>query len=181
MENVNKTDLKKLDEDIDYDENKAKLILKSLARNESTTVSNQSLLKDIIENDDSSLSKNTLVKYLNAFNRMFLIKNQEPFSPNISSSLRVKQMEKRHFSDPAMAYAMLRLTPNKMMNDLNTFEFMFEALVERDLSIYAQAINANLYHYQDYKNNEIDAVIELNDENWCAIEIKLGLNKVEEG
>lgn len=181
MENVNKTDLKKLDEDIDYDENKAKLILKSLARNESTSVSNQSLLKDIIENDDSSLSKNTLVKYLNAFNGMFLIKNQEPFSPNISSSLRVKQMEKKHFSDPAMACAMLRLTPKKMMNVLNTFGFMFEALVERDLSIYAQAINANLYHYQDYKNNEIDAVIELDDGNWCAIEIKLGLNKVEEG
>lgn len=68
-----------------------------------------------------------------------------------------------------------------MMNVLNTFGFMFEALVERDLSIYTQAINANLYHYQDYKNNEIDAVIELDDGNWCAIEIKLGLNKVEEG
>ena len=181
MENVAKTDLKQLDKDIDYNEHKAKLILKSLARNESTTVSNQSILNDIIENDNSSISKNTLSKYLDAFNRMFLFNNQEPFSSNIRSSLRVKQMEKRHFSDPAMACAMLKLTPKKMMNDLKTFGFMFEAMVERDLSIYAQAINAKLFHYQDYKNNEIDAVIELEDGNWCAIEIKLGLNKVEEG
>lgn len=181
MENVAKTDLKQLDKDIDYNEHKAKLILKSLARNESTTVSNQSILKDIIENDNSSISKNTLSKYLNAFNRMFLFNNQEPFSTNIRSSLRVKQMEKRHFSDPAMACAMLKLTPKKLMNDLNTFGFMFEAMVERDLSIYAQSLNAKLFHYQDYRNNEIDAVIELEDGNWCAIEIKLGLNKVEEG
>ena len=180
MENVTKTDLDQLDNDLDYNEHKAKLILKSLARNESTTVSNQSILKDIIENDDSSISKNTLSKYLDAFDRMFLFNNQEPFSPNIRSSLRVKQMEKRHFSDPAMACAMLHLTPKKMMNDLNTFGFMFEALVEHDLSIYAQAMNAKLFHYQDYKNNEIDAVIELDDGNWCAIEIKLGLNKAEE-
>ena len=181
MENVAKTDLKQLDKDIDYNEHKAKLILKSLARNESTTVSNQKILDDIIENDNSSISKNTLSKYLDAFNRMFLFNNQEPFSPNIRSSLRVKQMEKRHFSDPAMACAMLKLNPKKMMNDLKTFGFMFEAMVERDLSIYAQSLNAKLFHYQDYRNNEIDAVIELEDGNWCAIEIKLGLNKVEEG
>lgn len=181
MDNVVKTDLKQLDKDIDYNEHKAKLILKSLARNESTTVSNQRILDDIIENDDTSISKNTLVKYLNAFNRMFLFNNQEPFSPNIRSQLRVKQMEKRHFSDPAMACAMLKLTPKKMMNDLKTFGFMFESMVERDLSIYAQALNATLFHYQDYKDNEIDAVIELDDGNWCAFEIKLGINKAEEG
>ena len=181
MENVIKTDLRKLDKDVDYNEQKAKLILKSLARNESTTASNQSILNDIIENDAESISKNTLVKYFDAFNRMFLFNNQEPFSPNIRSSLRVKQMEKHHFSDPAMACAMLKLTPKKMLNDLNTFGFMFESMVERDLSIYAQAMNAKIFHYQDYKGNEIDAVIELEDGNWCAFEIKLGLNKAEEG
>ena len=135
MENTIKTDLRKLDKDIDYSEHKAKLILKSLARNESTTVSNQSILKDIIENDCESISKNTLTKYLDAFNRLFLFNNQEPFSPNIRSSLRVKQMEKRHFADPAMACAMLNLTPKKMLNDLNTMGFMFEALVEIKLGL----------------------------------------------
>ncbi len=181
MENVIKTDLKKMDNDIDYNEHKAKLILKSLARNETTTASNQSILDDILENDKESMSKNTLVKYLDALNRMFLFNNQEPFSPNIRSSLRVKQMEKRHFSDPAMACAMLKMSPKKMLNDLNTMGFLFEGMVERDLSIYADAINAKLFHYQDYKGKEIDAVIELEDGSWCAIEIKLGINKAEEG
>lgn len=180
MNNVIKTDLNQLDHEIEYNEHKAKLILKSLARNESTTVSNKKILDDIIENDSSSISKNTLVKYLNAFDRMFIFNNQEPFSTNIRSSLRVKQMEKRHFSDPSMACAMLNLTTKKLMNDLNTFGFMFEGMVERDLSIYAQSMNAKLFHYQDYADNEIDSVIELEDGNWCAIEIKLGINKAEE-
>ncbi len=179
MENLIKNDLTRLDKNISYDKQKAKLILKSLARNESTRASNQKILDDIIENDAESISKNTLIKYLNAFNRMFIFNNQEPYSPNIRSSLRVKQMEKRHFSDPSMACAMLKLTPKKMLNDLKTMSFMFEALVERDLAIYAQANNAKLFHYQDYKGNEIDAVIELEDGAWCAFEIKLGLNQAE--
>lgn len=83
-------DLHKIDSDIEYDSKKAKLNLKSLARNESTTVSNQTILNDIIENDKESISKNTLVKYLNAFNRLFILNNQEPFSTNIRSSIRVK-------------------------------------------------------------------------------------------
>ncbi len=90
-------------------------------------------------------------------------------------------MEKRHFSDPSMACAMLKLTPKKLFSDLNTFGFMFESLVERDLFIYAQAMKAKLYHYQDYKGNQIDSIIELEDGNYIAIEIKLGLNKAEEG
>ena len=180
IENVIKTDLKKIDRDIGYNEQKAKLILKSLARNESTTASIQRILDDIIENDKESISKNTLIKYLDALNRMFLFNNQEPFSPNIRSSLRIKQMEKRHFSDPAMACAMLNITPKKLLNDLNMMGFLFKAMVERDLSIYADGINAKLFHYQDYKGREIDSVIELEDGNWCAIEIKLGINKAEE-
>ncbi|WP_029513645.1 ATP-binding protein [Mycoplasmopsis primatum] len=179
IENIVKIDLKQIDKDIEYNEQKIKLILKSLARNESTTISNQSILSDILENDKESISKNTLVKYLNILNRMFLFNNHEPYSPNVRSSLRVKQMEKRHFFDPAIACALLKLNSKKLIQDLHTMGFMFEAMVERDLSIYAQSLNANIFHYQDYKGNEIDAVIELEDGNWCAFEIKLGINQVE--
>ena len=70
---------------------------------------------------------------------------------------------------------------NLTFSDLNTFGFLFEALVERDLSIYAQSFGGKLFHYQDYKNNEIDAVIELEDGEWCAFEIKLGAKKIDEG
>ena len=181
MEGVIKEDLNKLDnENIEYDTHKVKLLLKSLARNETTTASDSKLLSDIISNDKESMSRNTVEKYLQTLDRLFLFNNQPPFSVNTRSSLRVKQMEKRHFSDPAMAAALLNLNPKKLLNDLNTFGFLFEALVERDLSIYADSFGGKLYHYQDYNNQEIDAVIELDDGEWCAFEIKLGTNKIDE-
>lgn len=179
IENVIKTDLNKLNDDTLYNQHKAKLILKSLARNESTTVSNQTILNDIDENDNSSMSKNTLSKYIDAFDRIFLFNNQEPYSSNVRSSLRVKQNEKRHFCDPSLAASLLNLNIDKLLNDLNTFGFLFESLVIRDLSIYTQTIEGKLFHYQDYKDNEIDAIIELNSGDTIAIEIKLGLNQAE--
>lgn len=181
MDGVIREDLNKLDDGTEYNQKKVQLILKSLARNEATTVSDSSVLKDIVANDEDSLSRNTVAKYLAALGRLFLFNNQEPFSPNIRSGLRVKQAEKRHFSDPSMAAAMLNMTVKKLFGDLNTFGFLFEALVERDLGIYAQSFGGKLFHYQDYKNNEIDAVIELEDGEWCAFEIKLGAKKIDEG
>lgn len=181
MEGVANEDLNKLDDEIKYNSAKVLLLLKSIARNESTTVSDSSLLKDIIANDDNSMSRNTIAKYLAALDRIFLFNNQDPFSPNYRSGLRVKQSKKRHFSDPAMAAALLNMTPNKLIGDLNTFGFLFESLVERDLSVYAQSFGGKVFHYQDYRNNEIDAVIELEDGEWCAFEIKLGARRIDEG
>lgn len=83
MENMTKNDIKQLGDGVKYNEHKAKLILKSLTRNASTTVSNQKNLNDIIENDSTSISENTLIKYLNAFEKIFLFNNQEPFSTKI--------------------------------------------------------------------------------------------------
>ena len=181
MEGVIKEDLNKLDDGTEYNRQKVRLLLKSLARNESTTVSDSSIVKDIVNNDEDSMSRNTVAKYLAALERLFLFNNQPPFSPNFRSRLRVKQAEKRHFADPAMAAALLNMTEQKLMGDLNTFGFLFESLVERDLSIYAQSFGGKLFHYQDYKNNEIDAVIELEDGEWCAFEVKLGAKKIDEG
>ncbi len=181
MEGIINDDLNKLNDGTEYDRQKVRLLLRSLARNESTTVSDSSLVDDIAASDSGSVSRNTVAKYLAALGRLFLFNNQEPFSPNFRSSLRVKQAEKRHFSDPSMAAAMLNLTAGKLLSDLNTFGFLFESLVERDLGIYAQAFGGKLFHYQDYKNNEIDAVIELENGDWCAFEIKLGAKKIDEG
>ncbi|MDE6361620.1 MAG: DUF4143 domain-containing protein [Clostridia bacterium] len=166
-------------DDIKYDVHKMKLLLRSLARNESTTASNNSIIGDIKEYDGESIDADTLVRYIDVFNRLFLLDNQQPFSTNIRSSVRVKQSEKRHFCDPSLACAILKANPERLMGDLETFGFMFESLCERDLRIYAESFDANLYHYQDYKNREIDAVIELQDGRWCAFEIKLGAKQID--
>lgn len=171
-------DLYRLD-GISRDKHKVKLLLKSLARNESTTVTNSTLKNDIKEIDNEDIDVDTLSSYLDAFDRLFLLDNDEPFSTNIRSSVRVKQAEKRHFADPSMACALLNITEDKLINDLETFGFLFESLVIHDLKVYADSFNAKCYHYQDYQNKEIDQVIELEDGSWCAFEIKLGANQID--
>jgi predicted AAA+ superfamily ATPase len=137
------------------------------------------LKKDISGVDNENIDDETISDYLDVLRRMFLIDNQLPFSSETRSSIRIKQAEKRHLADPSLACALLKLAPQGLVNDLETFGFLFEALCVRDLRVYANAFGAELYHYQDYKNNEIDAVIELPDKRWCAIEIKLGANQIE--
>lgn len=158
---------------------KMRLLLRSLARNESTTVSNKTLKNDIKEIDDEDIDTATIADYLNILDRLFITDNQKPFSTKIRSSVRIKQSEKRHFCDPSLACALLNITSHMLLNDLETLGFLFESLCERDLKIYAESIDAHVYHYQDYKNREIDTIIELNDGRWCAIEIKLGANQIE--
>lgn len=158
---------------------KMKLLLRSLARNESTTATNKALKNDVKDMDDENIDVETISSYLDIFSRLFIIDNQQPFGTKIRSSVRVKQAEKRHFSDPSLACALLDATPEKLLGDLETLGFLFEALCERDLKIYARTFGAKLYHYQDYSNREIDAVIELPDGEWCAFEIKLGANQID--
>ena len=161
------------------DTQKMRLLLRSLARNESTTVTNRTLMRDIKAVDDEDIDGETVSAYLDIFKRLFITDNQPPFAAGIRSSVRIKQAEKRHFSDPSLACALLRATPAGLIGDLETLGFLFEALCERDLRIYAESFDANLYHYQDYQNQEINAVIELADGQWCAFEIKLGANQID--
>lgn len=161
------------------DVHKMKLLLRSLARSESTTITNKRLKNDIKEIDDEDIDTETVAAYLDIFERLFLLDNQPPFAAKIRSSVRVKQAEKRHFADPSLACALLKATPEMLIGDLETLGFLFEALCERDLKIYSDAFDANLYHYQDYNNREIDAVVEMPNGDWAAFEIKLGANQID--
>lgn len=158
---------------------KMRLLLRSLARNESTTATNKTLKNDIRENDDEDIDVETVKEYLDIFERLFITDHQLPFSVGARSSVRVKQAVKRHFADPSLACALLKVTPESLLGDLETLGFLFEALCERDLKIYAETFGASLYHYQDYSGREIDAVIEMPDGSWCAFEIKLGANQID--
>lgn len=156
------------------DVHKVDLLLRSLARNESTTASIATLCSDISGTDGETVDSDTVSAYLSALQRLFVIENQKPFHANIRSSVRVKQAEKRHFCDPSLACAILRLVPERLIGDLNFMGFLFEALVERDLRVYADSFGAQLMHYQDYSNRELDAVIEMENGDWAAVEVKLG-------
>ena len=173
-------DIFKLD-DKAYDIKKISLLLRSLARNEATTASVKALARDITEVDGAKVDTDTISNYLSLLDRLFLLRNQPAFDTNIRSSIRVKQMEKRHLADPSLACALMGAKADRLLADLKTFGFIFEGMVERDLLIYAGAIGGKLFHYQDYNNGEIDAVIELEDGRWGAFEIKLGADRIDEG
>ena len=166
-------------DDIRRDSSKMLRLLKSLARNESTTVSNKTIKRDIRDVDGVDISDQTVSEYLDVFRRLYIIEDQPPFNPNVRSSVRVKQMSKRHLTDPSIACSLLGLDENGLISDLETMGFLFEALCERDLWIYAQSLGGKLFHYQDYKEKEIDAVVEMQDGTWGAFEIKLGANQID--
>ena len=169
---------------VNRDKQKMEMLLRSLARNESTISSNNVLMKDVDDNvtqEDVSVSRNTVTDYLNVLTRLHLIENQNSFMYKIRSRLNVGKNPKRHFIDPSLGCAVLNITPDKLINDLETMGLYFEALCERDLKIYAESIGAKLYHYRENDTGiEVDAIIEIADGEYGAIEIKLGSNKEEE-
>lgn len=177
-----------LDKDINdekkRDKNKMRMLLKSLARNESTIVTNQTLLKDIenySNNNELIESRNTLTDYLDVLARLYVIENQEAYSENYRSPERIGKAPKRHFIDPSLACAALELNASKLIEDLNTFGFMFESLVERDLKIYMEYLGGHLYHFRDNVSGlEVDSILEFKGGEYAAVEIKLGNNKIEE-
>lgn len=169
---------------VNRDKQKMEMLLRSLARNESTISFNNVLMKNVDNNvtqEDVSVSRNTVTDYLNVLTRLHLIENQNSFMYKIRSRLNVGKNPKRHFIDPSLGCAVLNITPDKLINDLETMGLYFEALCERDLKIYAESIGAKLYHYRENDTGiEVDAIIEIADGEYGAIEIKLGSNKEEE-
>lgn len=178
INSVLKSDIFKVD-NIKRDSHKLELLLRSLARNESTTITNSKLVKDVKDIDSEDINIDSITSYLNLINDLYLVENLPPFSNKIRSSLRVKQREKRHFVDPSLVCALLNVTKDKLLSDFQFLGFVFDSLVIRDLLTYVDGFNAKLYHYQDYNNDEMDAVIELEDGEWCGVEIKLGAHQID--
>lgn len=175
---------KDIHDDKKRDKNKMAMLLKSLARNEATIANKNTLLKDIEDyaNEKEIIeSRITIDDYLDVLNRLHIIENQNAYNENYRSPERVGKSAKRHFADPSLACACLDLTKDKLINDLKTFGFMFEALVERDLRIYIEYLGGKLFHFRDNVTGlEVDSILEFNDGEYAAVEIKLGFNQVDE-
>lgn len=172
------------DEDKKRDKNKMKMMIKSLSRNETAIISDKTIVKDIEKYETSEellSSRTTIDDYLDVLDRLHLIENQEAYSENYRSPERIGKSPKRHFTDPSLACACLDLTVDKILNDFKTFEFLFEALVERDLRIYMDYLDGHLYHFRDRITGlEVDSILEFSGGDYEAIEIKLGFNQVED-
>ncbi len=166
------------------DRNKMLMIMRSLARNETTLVGSKTIVKDIedYENEEELVkSRTTILDYIDVLDRLHLIENQEAFSLNYRSSNRVGKVVKRHFTDPSLACACLDLTIQKLLLDHDTFGLLFEALVERDLRIYMDFLDGHLYHFRDNTTgDEVDSILEFANGEYAAVEIKLTSKGIED-
>ena len=166
------------------DSNKMRMLIRLLSRNESSIAGNETIVKDIeeFENSDELLeSRITVSDYLNVLDSLYLLNNQDAYSINYRSSKRVGKSPKRHLVDPSLACASLDLSVEKLLMYHNTFGFMFEALVERDLRIYIDYLDGRLYHFRDNSSgDEVDAILEFRNGDYAAVEIKLSEGGIEE-
>lgn len=175
------SDISRVD-DINRNPERVKNLMRSYARNIGTQVSNETIKKDMINNDSFSLDTDTVLSYINALKKIFVIEESLAWNPNLRSKTAIRTGKTRYFVDPSIAVATLGMRPNDLINDLNTFGLIFETLCIRDLRVYAESINGIVYHYRDASDLECDAVIHLRDGSYGLIEIKLGGDKlIEEG
>ena len=160
------------------DPKRMQAVLRSYARNIQTLTSNKVILDDI-KSKDIDISEATLYSYLNILERLFIIEETSAWAPKIRSKTALRTSNKKGFVDPSIAAAILGLTPDMLLKDFETFGFLFESMCMRDLRIYAEQLNGEVFYYHDQYGLESDAVIRLNNGNYALVEVKLG-NKAEE-
>lgn len=165
---------------VQRNEELARAILRSYARNISTLAKKSNMLKDVVANFET-VAMNTFDSYLNAFQRLFVIQDIPAWCPAIRSASAIRSGMKREFCDPSIAVAALGLTPQMLEMDLKTFGFIFETMCIRDLKAYSQSLRGSLAYYHDRYDLETDAVLRIANGQFALIEFKLGSSDIEEG
>ena len=169
-------------DDVKKDAEKVKRLMRSYARNQGAQVPNTVLSRDISANEDKTISEETVASYVDALRKIFVVEDMPAWNPNLRSKTAIRSSDTRYYIDPSIAAAALGIGPNDLINDLNTFGFLFETLCIRDLRIFADSLGGEVYHYRDKDGQECDAVIHLRNGKYGLIEIKLGGEKlIEEG
>ena len=176
------TDILRLD-NVTRNTERAKRLLRAYARSIGGQMNVSELSKDVIHNENNKLgSVPTIYDYINALKKIFVLEDACAWNPNLRSKTAIRTSDTRYFTDPSIAAAALGLGPNDLIDDIKTMGFFFENLCIRDLRVYADALDGNIYHYRDKNGLECDAVIHLRNGSYGLIEIKLGGNKaIEEG
>ena len=178
---VVRSDINRAD-NIQKNAEKVRRLMRSYARNQGSQVPNTVLARDVSANDEESMSQETVATYLNALRKIFVVEDMPAWNPNLRSKTAIRSSDTRYYVDPSIAAAALGIGPNDLINDLNTFGFIFETLCVRDLRVFADALDGQVYHYRDKDGQECDAVIHLRNGQYGLIEIKLGGDKlIEEG
>lgn len=173
VDSVIQRDIQRVDK-VKRSAERAKLLLRSYARNISQQVSYGTIKKDMLSNDASTLDEDTVADYIKALKKLFVIEDLAAWNPNIRSKAAIRTSDTRHFVDPSIGTAILGLGPKDLINDLKSFGFFFEDMVVRDLRVYAEALDGELYHYRDSSGLECDTVLHRRNGSYALMEVKLG-------
>ena len=152
---------------------RVRAVLRSIARHISSPTNNSTILKDLIANDEQ-LAEKTITDYTDALKKLYIIEDLPVWPVAMRSKTAMRTTPKRHLTDPSIAGALLGASKEKLFNDFNTFGLLFESLVIRDLRAYTESLDGKVFCYRDKLGNEVDAVVQLNDGRWGAIEVKMG-------
>jgi predicted AAA+ superfamily ATPase len=177
VEDTIRLDLPRLD-GVQRDPERVRRLLASLARYTACPVRNGALAADVGGEEDP-IKRQTVGEYIDALSRVFVVENLAAWDPALRSASRLRQTAKRHFVDPSIAVAALGTHPSHLERQVDTLGLLFESLVVRDLRIYAQALDARVFHYHDNTGLEADAVVETRDGRWAAFEVKLGRRDID--
>lgn len=172
-DSVVSNDINRVD-DTDRDEELAKRIMRSYARNQGTQATVGTILADIKNNGDERMSDSTVYSYIKALKEIFVIEDSIAWNPNLRSKTAIRTSDTRYFIDSSIATAALGIGPKDLINDMESFGFIFETMAVRDLRIYADALDGKVYHYRDKNNLECDAVIHLRNGSYGLVEVKIG-------
>ena len=170
-------DIQRVD-DVERNPARVRQFLRSYARNISTMVPLTTILADVHSND-IGFSDTTMYSYVNALRRIFVIEDIPAWKPSLRSKTAIRTSDKRQFVDPSIAAALMHANIDSILNDMNYFGFLFESLAARDLRVYAQALDGDIFHYHDKNELEADLVIRLHDGRWAPVEVKLGSREIE--
>ena len=159
---------------ISRDKDRTRRLLRSYARNIASQASLETVRQHILANDTDTFDSATLYSYINALKKIFVIEDSPAWNPNLRSKAAIRTTETRYFVDPSIAAAALSIGPNDLINDLHTMGLLFENLCVRDLRIYADLLDGEIYHFRDKSGLECDVVLHLRNGSYGLIEIKLG-------
>lgn len=151
-----------------------RLLMRSYARNQGSQATIGTIVVDMMTNDENEIGVKTAGSYLDALRKIFVIEDSEAWNPNLRSKTAIRTANTRYFIDPSIGTAVLGLGPKDLINDLNTMGLFFETLCVRDLRIFADALDGQVFHYRDKSGLECDAVIHLRNGRYGLVEIKLG-------
>lgn len=159
-----------------------KMIVRSFARHISTEAAISTIIADVRQSNERTMDPKTFDDYMEALKDLYIIEDMEAWNPNIRSKTSIRSTPTRHFVDTSIACRSLGISPNDLMQDLESFGLFFEDMAVRDLRIYADTLGGEVRHYRDNAGLECDAVVHLEDGRWGAVEIKLGGDKlIEDG